>query len=288
MDVSASSSVPHTDYFPSAPPPRQPSVWRKRLLDDRQQLPRFWPVIQNLVIQELRVRYQRSVLGFFWTLLNPLLMLMTLSWALSQFVGAVPNYSLYLFSGMVPWGFMSGSLNECATCIIANEGLIRKIYVPKLVFPLSRILINLVTLLLTLAALFVLLLSTGGARLSPSLVLLPAAVALYVVFTLGMSLAVATANTFFRDCGHLVAVFLQAWYFASPILYRAEDYPPEVQWRFRLNPVYCFLDLFQSILYRGQWPHSSSLLLAATLAVLSLGAGYAIFKSQEDKMVFRL
>jgi ABC-2 type transport system permease protein/lipopolysaccharide transport system permease protein len=288
MDVSASSSVPHADYFPSAPPPRQPSIWRRRLLEDREQLPRFWPVIQNLVIQELRVRYQRSLLGFFWTLLNPLLMMLTLSWAFSQFVGGVPNYRLYLFSGMVPWSFMSGSINECALCIIVNEGLIRKIYVPKLVFPLSRILINLVTLLLTLVALFLLLLPTGGARLSNAMVLLPAAIALYATFTLGMSLAVATVNTFYRDCGHLVSVFLQAWYFASPVIYLAEDFPQDAQWRFRLNPVYYFLDLFHSILYRGQWPQASSLVLATTIAVLSLGVGYAIFKSQEDKMVFRL
>ena len=138
MDVGTSSSAPHLDYFPAVPGPRPPSVWRRRLRQDREQLPRFWPVIQNMVTQELRVRYQRSLLGFFWTLLNPLLMMVTLSWAFSQFVGGVPNYRLFLFSGMVPWGFMSGSLNECALCIIANEGLIRKIYLPKLVFPLAQ------------------------------------------------------------------------------------------------------------------------------------------------------
>jgi ABC-type polysaccharide/polyol phosphate export permease len=288
MDVGTSSSAPHLEYFPAVPAPRPPSVWWRRLRQDREQLPRFWPVIQNMVTQELRVRYQRSLLGFFWTLLNPLLMMVTLSWAFSQFVGGVPNYRLFLFSGMVPWGFMSGSLNECALCIIANEGLIRKIYLPKLVFPLARVLINLVTLIFTLAALFLLLVPLGGARLAPAMILLPVAIALYAMFTQGLSLAVATANTFFRDCGHLVSVFLQAWYFASPIIYRAEDFPPEAQWRFRLNPAYYFLDLFHDTVYHGRWPLVSSWLMATAIAVVSLGIGYAIFKSQEDKMVFRL
>ncbi len=251
------------------------------------QLPRFWPVIQNLVNQELRVRYQRSVLGFFWTLLNPVLMMAILSWVFSNLFRTIEKYPVYLFAGMVPWGFLSGSVNECAMCIISNEGLIRKIFVPKLVFPLSRVLINLVTLLLSMGSLF-LLLWPLGARPSMPMILLPAAIFLFVAFTLGLSLIVATANTFYRDCGHLVSVFFQAWYFATPIIYRAEEFSAATQWRFRLNPAYYFIELFHDLVYYGRWPQFSSWLLATVIALASLGIGYAIFKSQEDKMVFRL
>lgn len=240
-----------------------------------------------MVTQELRVRYQRSILGFFWTLLNPLLMMVILSWVFSNLFNRLENYSVYLFAGMVPWGLLSGSVNECATCIIMNEGLIRKIYLPKLVFPLSRVFINLVTLALSLVSLFVLLWPLG-ARVSLPMVLLPLAILLFLGFTLGLSLAVATANTFYRDCGHLVSVFLQAWYFATPILYSASDFPEAAQWRFRLNPAYYFIEFFHDILYYGQWPRFSTLALSAAIAAVSLGIGYALFKSQEDKMVFRL
>jgi ABC-type polysaccharide/polyol phosphate export permease len=287
MDVCTSSSTPRTETFPAAPAPRAPSLWRKRLLEDREQLPRFWPVIQNLVIQDLRVRYQRSILGFFWTLLNPLLMMAILSWVFSVLFRGIEHYPVYLFAGLVPWGFLSGSVSECAMSIIANEGLIRKIYVPKLVFPLARILINLVTLLLSMGSLF-LLLWPLGARPSLPMVLLPGVILLLVAFTLGLSLIVATANTFYRDCGHLVTVFLQAWYFATPIIYPAWEFPAATQWRFRLNPAYYFIELFHDILYFGRWPQFSTWLLATAIAVASLGIGYAIFKSQEDKMVFRL
>ncbi len=265
MDVCTSSSTPQTETFPSAPAPRPPSIWRKRLLEDREQLPRFWPVIQNLVSQELRVRYQRSVLGFFWTLLNPLLMMAILSLVFSVLFEGTERYPVFLFAGLVPWGFFSGSVNECAGCIIANESLIRKIFVPKLVFPLARILINLVTLLLSMGCLFVLLLPLGAHPSLPML-LLPVAILLFMVFTLGLSLIVATANTFFRDCGHLVAVFFQAWYFATPILYPASRFPETSQWRFRINPVYYFIELFHDLIYYGTWPLFSSWLLASAIA----------------------
>ena len=109
-------------------------------------------------------------------------------------------------------------LERCAVCIIVNEGLIRKIYLPKLVFPISRVLIGLMTFVFSLGAMF-LLLWPLGARPSPSMLFLPLIIGLFAIFTLGLSLIVATANTFFRDCGHLVSVFLQAWYFVTPIIY---------------------------------------------------------------------
>ena len=291
MDVrtSAGAKVPHAEFFPPPPSPRGPSVWLARIADDRRQLVRFWPVIQNMVVQELKVRYQRSILGFVWTLLNPLLMLATLSFVFSHLFRAVENYTLFLFAGMVPWSFLSISLSDCAMCIIANEGLIRKIYLPKLIFPLARVLIALVTLVFSLGAMF-LLLWLLGARPSWPMLALPLVLALFAVFTLGLSLIVATANTFYRDCGHLISVFLQAWYFLTPILYPVDGdaFPERARWMLRLNPAYYFIELFHDVLFSGRWPGLGLMAAAAAIAVASLGVGYAIFKSQEDKMVFRL
>src|SRR3954466_4623727 len=148
MDVNTTQALPPTDLFPPPRGLRGPSHWLSVVRQDREELVRFWPVVQNMVVQELRVRYQRSVLGFLWTLLHPILMMTTLSLVFSQLFH-VENYAVYLFAGMVPWGFLNGSLNDCAFCIISNEALIRKIYLPKLVFPLSKVLINLSTFLLS-------------------------------------------------------------------------------------------------------------------------------------------
>lgn len=286
MDVRTSPSIPHTEFFPPPRAPRGPNLWLTRIADDREQLTRFWPVIKNMVVQDLRVRYQRSVLGFFWTLLHPIMMMTTLYFVFSTvWPSPIPNYIVYLFAGMVPWNFLSSSLNDSAFSIISNEGLIRKIYLPKLIFPLTRVLINFTTLLLSMSVLFVLL-KPMGARFTAPLVLLPFVVTMFAAFTLGLGLVVATTNTFFRDCGHLVSVFLQAWYFATPIFYQLG--PKTTLWRFWINPAFPFIRLFQVILYEGNWPSWYLFLAAAGISTASLGIGYVTFKSHENKLIFRL
>lgn len=278
----------HTEFFPPPPPVRPARInWLHAVADDCRQLVRFWPVIQNMVAQDLRIRYHRSMLGFLWTLLNPVLMMLTLTVVFSQLFGVRQrDYALYLFSGMVPWGLLSTSLNDCSFCIIHNEGLIRKIYLPKLVFPLTRVLINLATFVLSLCALFFLL-APLGARFTLPMLLLPLAIVLFATFTLGLGLIVATMNTFFRDCSHLVNVFLQAWYFATPILYRPDQIESVARYLW-VNPAYPFIDLFHVIICDGRWPSLASFMVAAGIAALALGVGYVAFKSQENKLIFRL
>ncbi len=289
MDVRTTASVPHAEYFPPPHAPKGPGGgWIGILRRDRVELTKFWPVVQNMVVQDLRVRYQRSALGFLWTLLHPILMMTILSMVFSRLLGAdIKNYAVLLFSGMVPWSFLAASLTDCSVCIIINENLIRKIYLPKLIFPIAKTLINLVTFLLSLGALFVLL-KPLGAPISFALLALPVAVALLFAFTLGLGMVVATANTFYRDTGHLVTVFLQAWYFATPIIYPVSRMPADIQWRFWLNPAYPFVRMFQSILCEGRFPELSTSCIATAIAAASLGIGYATFKSHEDKLVFRL
>lgn len=242
-----------------------------------------------MVVQEIRVRYQRSILGFFWTLLNPILMMTTMAVVFSQVLGfADPfKFAIFLFSGMVPWGLMAGMLPECSMCIVSNEVLIRKIYLPKLIFPFTRAVVNLILLVLSMTALFVLMIPLG-ARFSPSMVLLPLAIGLFATFALGLGLIIAVVNTFYRDFGHLVSVVLQAWYFATPILYKIDQLPAEIRWRFWLNPAYPFIRLFQVIIYDGAWPDGVLFLISACIAAVSLGVGYVTFKTYENKLVFRL
>jgi ABC-2 type transport system permease protein/lipopolysaccharide transport system permease protein len=290
MEVLKDATPTHAELFP--PPRREhgPSRWLQTIRRDRAELVRFWPVIHNMIVQDLRLRYHRSVLGFLWTLLHPVMMMVTLSVVFSMLLKqkSSDHYAIHLFAGMLPWSFFSASLTECTLCIISNEALIRKIYLPKLVFPIARVLVNLTTFVLSLGALFLLLVPLG-ARFSPALLFLPVVMLLLAAFTLGLGMIVALAHTFFRDCGHLVAVILQAWYFATPIVYRLDPMiPEEYRWRFWLNPAYPFIRMFQSIIREGAWPELTTVLLAAGIAAISLGVGYAAFKSHEEKLVFRL
>src|SRR5690606_23766218 len=150
---------------------------------------RYRAVLTNIVSEDLRIRYQRSLLGFLWTLLNPILMLGTLSLVFTRLFNFENSgsYALYQFSRMVPWGMFYSTIFEGSTCIIVNESLIRKIYVPKLVFPLSRLLLNATMLVLSMGALFLLMVPLG-ARFTPSMLLLPVVMALFAAFTLGITL----------------------------------------------------------------------------------------------------
>ena len=289
MNTRTSSPPPHAEFFPPHPQRgRKASGLRLPRLDaDLAELVRVWPVIQNMVSQELRVRYQRSFLGFLWSLLNPILMMATMALVFSRILGRNdPHYVLYLFSGLVPWLFLSTSLTESALCIIQNEGLIRKIYIPKLVFPVTRVLGNLVKFLLTLLALFVLLVPLG-AHITWAMLFLPVSILLFTVFILGLGIGLAVLNTFYRDCGHLIGVALQAWYFLTPILYSTDDLPT-VPLFIKLNPVYPFIAQFQAIIRWGQLPSAANLAASTVLALVCLGVSYAAFKAHEDKLVFRL
>jgi len=290
-NVRSNRSIPHAEYFPSPEAEIGPARWLAIVRNDVRELTHFWPVVQNMVAQELRVRYHRSILGFLWTLINPILMMATLTMVFSQ-VFHNPDwkhYAIFLFAGQVPWTMFVGSLSDCATSIVANEGLIRKIYLPKLIFPIARVMINLTTFLLSMVALYVLAIPMG-AKLSAAMVLLPVIVALFTTFALGLGLFLAVANTFYRDTGHLITVILQAWYFATPIIWgsSAKEMTPTMEARCWLNPAYPFIRMFQMIIRDGQWPTSNLFLAAAFIATVSLGIGYVTFKSHENKLVFRL
>jgi ABC-type polysaccharide/polyol phosphate export permease len=289
-NVRTTSSVPHTEFFPQPRSANGLPRWISVVQGDFRDLAKFWPVIQNMVAQDLRVRYHRSVLGFLWTLINPILMMATLTLVFSQLFakgGDWKQYAIYLFAGQVPWSLFSGSLTDCSQCIIANEGLIRKIYLPKLVFPLARVLINLSTFILSLVALYVLVLLMGS-KLSTAMLMLPVVIVLFSVFALGLGLILAVANTFFRDTTHLVGVILQAWYFATPIIYDYRVIPATMQARCWLNPAFPFIRMFQLIIRDGEWPTLTLFLAAAGIATVSLGIGYVTFKAHENKLVFRL
>ncbi len=288
-NVRSRPSIPHTEYFPQ-PGSAEGSLGMLAVLRrDARELANFWPVVQNMVAQELRVRYQRSFLGFLWTLISPVMMMGTLTMVFSQVFEKKDwkEYAIYLFAGQVPWTMFGACLTDCSTCIVANEGLIRKIYLPKLIFPLSKVLLNLTTFLLSVAALYVLM-GMIGAQFTSAMVLLPVVILLFATFAMGLGLMLAVANTFYRDTGHLITVILQAWYFATPIIWGDGGLKPSLEARCWLNPAYPFIRMFQLIIRDGQWPTLSLFLVAAGIATVSLGIGYATFKSHENKLVFRL
>lgn len=245
-------------------------------------------VLWQLVRQFLTLRYRRTILGYFWTLINPILMMgVTAVVFATLFKLDLASYVVFLFAGMVPWNFFSMCTTQSCTSFIQNEGLIKKIYLPKVIFPLSMSLGMLIDSMLSMVALF-LVIVPFGAPLTPALLTLPFAYLLLYLFTFGLSLVVSVATVFFRDLQYVIGVLMQAWFFLTPVMYRHDALTGKIAWIVSLNPMVSFIELFRAPLVQGHLPSLHALLVSGGVALLSLAFGFWTLAAQEKKIVFRL
>lgn len=261
--------------------------WYRGVRQDLRSVYRYRFVLRNLVTTQLKIRYQRSALGFLWTLLNPMMMLSVLALVFSQVMRMnLAEYAVYLFSGLVPWQFFAAAVVNGSRSLISHEVLVKKVSVKKLIFPLSDVAVAAVNMVFALTAMFILF-QFLGARVHIQLVLLPVGIFFMAVFTFGIVLLQMTLVTYFRDFEHITTVFLQAFYFACPIIY-----PPSMVGRLQrvleFNPMTHLLRFFQCAIYYGTWPDLRTWLAAALSALVSLVAGYLVYKRFERDYVFRL
>src|SRR6266571_6685092 len=178
-------------------------------------------LIQSLVSRELKARYRGSVLGFFWSFVNPLLLLLTYTVVFTKIMPRQPTpkmepYYLFFFCGILPWTWFSSSLVESANGLIAGGNLIKKVLFPAEVLPVVTVLANLVHFLLGLPILLLFLVWKG--RLGWSALLLPLPLLIQLVFTLGLALFVSALTVHFRDIQNILSHVLHLWFFATPVL----------------------------------------------------------------------
>ena len=274
----------------------------------------FREVVKNFVSQDLKVKYRRSFLGFFWSLLNPLLHLTVISLVFAMlFKFDVRNYALYVLSGLIPWTFFAATIDGCSMSIIASEGMIKRQYFPKLVFPLSVLVQNLVTFGLSLVALLVVIGPFSGFRITPALLILPLSFLCIVGVAFGIGVIAAVLTVYFRDVQHLISVFLQVWFYLTPIIYPIEakeqavpavtaarsageahelvDRGPishEHRFLFKLNPMYSIIEMFHRPLYDARLPTPREMLVATGTAGIAFIVGLLVFRRYEDSLIFNL
>lgn len=276
-----------TDTTAKAPSPATLSAGAA-LLRMAREVHQYSDVLWQLVRQFLTLRYRRTALGYVWTLINPLMMMSVTAVVFATlFKLDLATYAVFLFAGMVPWNFFSMTVTQSCTSFIHNEGLIKKIYLPKIVFPLSLAIGMAVDSFLALMALF-LLVVLFGAPLTPALLFVPVAYALLFTFTFGVALIASVATVFFRDLQYVISVVMQAWFFLTPVMYRHDALAGKVAAVVALNPMVAFIELFRAPLYLGQWPSLQAVGVAAAVAVCALALGVLILLRQEKHIVFRL
>ncbi len=238
---------------------------------------RHRPLIQSLVGRELKARYRGSVLGFLWSFVNPLLLLLTYGLVFTYMLpvarsGQVEPYFLFLFCGILPWTWFNASVLEASGVLIAGGNLIKKVLFPAEVLPVVTVLTNMVQFLLGLPILLAFLAAYG--KLGVPALLLPLPLLVQLIFTLGMSLLVSALTVHFRDIQSILSHLLHVWFFATPVLYFYPSTPSGLKLLLRFNPLTHVLYSYQEMLFLGDFTHGRGLLLAGlvSLAVLALGA----------------
>jgi ABC-type polysaccharide/polyol phosphate export permease len=250
---------------------------------------RFRELISMLVERDLKVRYKRSALGMGWTLLNPLLQMIvyTLVFSFIMKVG-VPDFPVFILSGLLPWTLISVSIAGASHCLLNNQGLIRKVAVPQMVWPMAVVASKLVDLVLSLVP-FALI--AFAYRRGPSLawVALAPAVVFATVFSVGLGLLFSSLTVFYRDMRHLTDILVQVWFYVTPVIYPAsflEKIPhPWMQWLLRLNPATPIVRLFQEALYEGRLPSAALLGTGALAAGGMLALGLVVFLRHQDQHI---
>jgi ABC-2 type transport system permease protein len=248
----------------------------------------YWDLTWELVKRELRVRYRRSLIGFAWTMLQPMLMMGVLHIAFSTiFRFNVENYPVYVLSGLLFWNFFSQSIVTSMNSLRANGGLIQKLPVPKSVFPVAVVISGIINLGSALIPLLALLVVTGH-PLRPAMLFLPISVLIAAVFTLGAGLLLAPLAVIFHDIVELVGVVLQIVLFLTPIMYPMAIVPERWHWIIRFNPVRSILEVFRDPIYFGKIPPASHLTVAALLAVSLFAIGAFAFSRTSRRITLYL
>ncbi|MCK4647963.1 ABC transporter permease [bacterium] len=243
-------------------------------------------LIFSLAAKDLKARYKNAVIGFGWTLLNPLVLMVTfyVIFGLIFPITRVENYPLFLLCGLFPWTFFTASLSEATTSIVANANLIRKTYFPREVIPISISLANLVNFLLSLVILFAFIL-IFRIKLSLAILWLPLIILIQLIFTIGLSLIVSSLHVCYRDVRYLMDILLRVWFFATPIIYSLSHVknrlPSKIFPLYLLNPMTGITIAYHNIFLYRQGPDPLALILAAAVSVLTLIMGFFTFRKYE-------
>ena len=235
-------------------------------------------MIFSLVKKDLRGRYKGSVLGFLWTFINPLFQLIVYTIVFSKILpNNIDKYYLYLFVALIPWIFFSSSITVGAASIVAQKDLVKKIYFPRMVIPISYVTSCFVNMLLCFIVIFAVIIVTGAGIHFLAGLTLPVIMIVEYVSALGMALLTSAITVYFRDLEHILGIVSMAWMYLTPVVYSKSIVPPRYLPIFNLNPMTHIIDCYRTVLYDKQVPDLTTLLWAAGLGVLFLIIGAVVF-----------
>lgn len=257
-------------------------LWKERIFT-------FWKykdLMIQLVSRDIKLKYRRSVLGYLWSILNPLLIMCVMTIVFStMFQRNIDNFPVYLFCGQVMFNFMNTSTHQAIFSITGNGTLLKKIYVPKYIFTISKITSGLVDFLFSLGALFLVMLITK-AQFTNYMFWIPIVSAELYVFCIGLGMFLAQANVFFRDIQYIYNAVTTAWMYLTPIFYPIETLPKSIMNGIvNFNPMYFYVAQFRSCVYYCELPELKYILLGTITSLVALIVGVISFLKTQDKFI---
>lgn len=243
-------------------------------------------LLKHLVMRDIKLKYRRSVLGYLWSVLDPLLSMIVMTIVFSKmFNRNIENFPVYLFCGQLMFNYMKNATSQAMNSINANGALIKKAYVPKYIFTFSKVISTLIDLLFNMAALALVMLATG-AKFSWYNLLFPFILLQLFVFSLGLGLFLAQANVFFKDVQHIYNAVMVAWMYLTPIFYPVESLPESVRTAVtHLNPMYYYVKQFRDIFYTGTLPQATYVMVGSIAAFVMLAFGTWTFFRNQDRFI---
>ena len=251
---------------------------------------RYRQLLAALTARDLKARYRGSILGFFWSLANPLLLLAVYTVVFTIFFPqqVIPSYPLFLFAGILPWTFFSAAVLESTNSISSNAGLIKKVMFPAETLPLVVVLSHLVHFVLALPVLFAamgLYAYFGKATIPPTAVFVPFLMLLQTIFVAGIVMVVSSASVLLRDLRDIITNLMQLGFFITPIIYLIDRIPSRpLRALLRLNPMTPFVVSYQDVLFFGHLPGLADTLLMVFYALVSMMLGITVFDRLRDTL----
>lgn len=243
-------------------------------------------LIKQLVSRDFKIKYKRSVLGALWSFVNPLLMMSVQYFVFSTiFKADIENYPVYLLAGIVLFNFFNESTSISLYAVTGNAGLITKVYVPKYIYPVSKVLSTGVNLLVSLLPLFLMSLATG-VQVTKAWLLIPFDLVFLLVFCIGLGFMLSAVMVFFRDMQFIWSVFSMALTYATPIFYPETILPDEFRGMLGINPMYHFIQFFRKIILEGISPEPREYLVCALFSAGFFLAGFLVFRKSQDRFIF--
>ena len=245
-------------------------------------------LMEQLVSRDFKVRYKRSMLGMVWSFLNPLLTMMVQFIVFSQlFKMGIDNVAVYMLSGIIVFGFFSEAVGQALGAIVYNASLITKVYVPKYIYPVSKVLSSCVNFLISIGSLFIVVILTKE-PITKAFLMIPFLLLCVTLFSIGFGMLLSALMVFFRDIQFLWGIFSMLWMYMTPLFYPESILAEQFQWIFKCNPMYYYVKFLRTITLDGVSPEPRLYALCILFSIGALAVGGIVFKKTQNKFILNI